>query len=148
MKIGARLFAITTALLLAGALVSCGTTGSSTAPAAPVAGGVSGTGTGTAQGYGGEVSVTITMAEGVITDVVVVGDGETPTVGGLVIASAPDSIREFGADIDATSGATVTTMAVREAAGLAIEQINAAAAAPAPAVEEVAPVEDAVAVVE
>lgn len=38
--------------------------------------------TGTAKGFGGDVSVTITVEDGRITDAVVTGDNETPSIGG------------------------------------------------------------------
>lgn len=46
----------------------------------------------TAQGFGGEVSVTVT--DGVITDVTAVGEKETPNVGGMALEQLPAKIKE------------------------------------------------------
>ena len=64
-------------LLLAGAmfLTACGGSASSTS----AAGGVSGSFTGTAKGMG-EVSVTLTLTDNVITDCTAKGDEETPGI--------------------------------------------------------------------
>lgn len=43
------------------------------------------TATATAQGFGGEVSVTLTMTDGQLSDVAIVGDHETENVGGQAI---------------------------------------------------------------
>ena len=119
MKIRTSLVLLVISALLALAVFAC-----ASAPAAPI-GNKTGTATGTAQGFGGEVTVTITMADGMITDVVCKGDAESPTIGGPVLARAPAMIMRYNSpQIDAVSGATVTSMAVAEAAQNAINQIN------------------------
>ena len=64
------------------------------------------TGTGTAQGYGGEITVTITLEDGVITDVQAVGDDETAGIGGNIIQEWPAAFVEANGIVDTYSGAT------------------------------------------
>ena len=73
-------------LLLAGAmfLTACGGSASSTS----AAGGVSGSFTGTAKGMG-DVSVTLTLTDNVITDCTAKGDEETPGIGSVSLSSSP-----------------------------------------------------------
>ena len=104
-------------------LVLCGITGCASAPAAPI-GNATGTATASAPGFGGDVTVTITMAGGYITDVVCKGDFESPTIGGPAIIRAPNIIKRYNsANIDTISGATITTMALSEATQKAIDEI-------------------------
>jgi fumarate reductase flavoprotein subunit len=89
-------------------------------------GSASGSATATANGFGGEVTVSVTMADGYITAVTITAPGETPSMGGIAVARAPDiMIKNNTADIDALSGATVTTRAISTAAQAAIDQITA-----------------------
>lgn len=82
---------------------------------------VSGTFTGTAQGMGGDVTVTLTLADNVITDVQIVGDKETPDIGGAAIPTLADEIKSTNSvNVDTVSGATVTSNAVIEAATAAL----------------------------
>jgi fumarate reductase flavoprotein subunit len=105
--------------IVAAVLAGC----ASTAPAVPI-GNATGSAQGTAPGFGGDVTVSITMAGGFITDVKVVGDMETPTIGGLAIARAPGIIkRNNSAAVDTISGASVTTSAISAAAQEAINKI-------------------------
>ena len=78
--------------------------------------------TGTANGFGGPVDVTLTVGDaGGITNVEIKGDGETPDVGGAAIPTLAGSILEAqSADIDAVSGATFTSQAVKDAAAQAL----------------------------
>ena len=79
---------------------------------------IPGTYTASAQGFGGPVDLTLTVADsGVITEAVLVGDGETPTVGGAALPELQNQILAAqSADIDGVAGATVTSDAVRAAA--------------------------------
>ena len=79
-----------------------------------------GTYEGSAQGYGGPVTVSITVDANAITDVKVTGDQETPTVGGAALDTLADQIKEKGADIDGVSGATMTSNGAKAAAADAI----------------------------
>lgn len=77
--------------------------------------------TGTAQGMGGEVSVTLTIENGVITDCVATGDKETDGIGSVVIAQFPAQVVEGNTiNLDAVSGATITSNAFVEAAKAAL----------------------------
>src|SRR5699024_2429330 len=126
-----RIAAPALAPVIAFGLAACGG-GSSSSTAAPAssgeAGGVSGEFTGTATGMG-EVTVTVTLTDGVITACKVVGDSETEGIGSVVVESAPDEIvsGNKGA-IDVVSGATITSEAINEAlaAALAAAGLDAA----------------------
>ena len=77
--------------------------------------------TGTAQGMGGEVSVTLTIDNGVITDCTAVGDKETDGIGSVVIDQFPAQVVAGNTiNLDAISGATVTSNAFIEAAKAAL----------------------------
>ena len=118
-----RIAALALAAVMAFGLTACGG-GSSSSTAAPAssgeAGGVSGEFTGTATGMG-EVTVTVTLTDGVITACKVVGDSETEGIGSVVVESAPDEIvsGNKGA-IDVVSGATITSDAINEALAVAL----------------------------
>lgn len=88
--------------------------------------------TGAAEGFGGEVTVTLTRKDGRITEAKLTGDSETPDIGGKALPELEKQIVEAnGSGIDGVSGATITS--------------NAAAAAVAAALgEETAKAEDAV----
>ena len=107
-------------LLLAGAmfLTACGGSASSTG----AAGGVSGSFTGTAKGMG-EVSVTLTLTDNVITDCTAKGDEETPGIGSVVIEQFPGEVVEGNTiNLDSISGATITSNAFVEAAKAALTE--------------------------
>ena len=127
-----RIAALALAAVMAFGLTACGgSSSSSTAASAGSAagsGGVSGEFTGTATGMG-EVSVTVTLTDGVITGCEIVGDSETEGIGSVVIESAADEIvsGNKGA-IDVVTGATITSDAINEAlaAALAAAGLDAA----------------------
>ncbi len=125
-----RIAALALAAVMAFGLAGCGGgDSSSTAASGASSGGVSGEFTGTAQGFGGEVTVTVTLTDGVITDCVITGDSETDGVGSVVIENAPDEIvSQNKGSIDVVSGASVTSGAVNEAlaAALAAAGLDAA----------------------
>ena len=107
-------------LLLAGAmfLTACGGSASSTS----AAGGVSGSFTGTAKGMG-EVSVTLTLTDNVITDCTAKGDEETSGIGSVVIEQFPGEVVEGNTiNLDSISGATITSNAFVEAAKAALTE--------------------------
>ena len=88
---------------------------------ASTAGGVSGDFTGTAKGFGGDVSVTLTLTDGAITGCTAEGKDETQGVGSEAIAKMPGEIAESGSiAVDGVSGATVTSTAIKEAAAAAL----------------------------
>ena len=77
---------------------------------------MSGSFTGTAKGMG-EVSVTLTLTDNVITDCTAKGDEETPGIGSVVIEQFPGEVVEGNTiNLDSISGATITSNAFVEAA--------------------------------
>ena len=95
----------------------CGAKSASTSSDA----GVSGDFTATAKGFGGDVSVTLTLTDGAITGCTAEGKDETEGVGSQAIAKMPGAIAESGSiAVDGVSGATVTSTAIKEAAAAAL----------------------------
>ena len=95
----------------------CGAKSASTSSDA----GVSGDFTGTAKGFGGDVSVTLTLTDGAITGCTAEGKDETQGVGSEAIAQMPGKIAESGSiAVDGVSGATATSTAIQEAAAAAL----------------------------
>ena len=83
--------------------------------------GVSGDFTGTAKGFGGDVSVTLTLTDGAITGCTAEGKEETQGVGSEAIAKMPGAIAESGSiAVDGVSGATITSTAIKGAAAAAL----------------------------
>ncbi len=73
------------------------------------------------KGFGGDVKVTVTVDTEKITDVSIEGEKETPTIGGAAFEKLSESIMNSqSAEVDAVSGATVTSNAVIAAAKKAI----------------------------
>ncbi len=84
-----------------------------------------GTYSATAKGIGSDVTVTMTFDANSITDVVIDVSGETPGIGAAIGEQMQDAILAAQtADIDAVSGATVTSDAIRQAAAACIEQAS------------------------
>ena len=107
-------------LLLAGAMFLTACSGSASSTSA--AGGVSGSFTGTAKGMG-EVSVTLTLTDNVITDCTAKGDEETSGIGSVVIEQFPGEVVEGNTiNLDSISGATITSNAFVEAAKAALTE--------------------------
>ena len=80
-----------------------------------------GTYTGTAKGFGGDVTVTITVDDSAITDVTAEGAAETEGVGSNAIEQLPAAILEAqSAEVDVIAGCTITSDAVISAAKAAI----------------------------
>ena len=95
----------------------CGAKSASTSSDA----GVSGDFTATAKGFGGDVSVTLTLTDGAITGCTAEGKDETQGVGSEAIAQMPGKIAESGSiAVDGVSGATATSTAIKEAAAAAL----------------------------
>jgi fumarate reductase flavoprotein subunit len=77
----------------------------------------------TVQGHGGDVTVTLTVNDGKIVDCKIVGDGETPGVGGKAVEQMPAQyIKAGNLKVDGVAGATVTTTAVKSAASMAYNE--------------------------
>ena len=110
-----RLFAILTALvMLLGIMPAMAATTTQTAVA---------TGTGTAKGFGGDITVNVTLADGVITIVEIIGDSETQGIGAKVVEEWPEAFVEADGIVDTYTGATfafVTRGAIIEAMRMAL----------------------------
>ena len=77
--------------------------------------------TGTAKGFGGDVTVTLTVNGDDIVSVVAVGDNETQGIGTNAIEQLPALIVDAdSADVDGVSGATYTSNAIIEAVNAAL----------------------------
>lgn len=84
-----------------------------------------GTYSASARGIAGDVTVTMTFDANSITDVQIDVSGETPTIGGVIGEDMAKAILEGQtADVDAVSGATVTSDAIRTAAAACISQAS------------------------
>ena len=76
----------------------------------------------TEQGFAGDVTVTLTIEGDKLTDVAIVGDMETPTVGGEAMPKLAEAMLEGNrVDVDGVAGATFTSGAVLKAAQNALE---------------------------
>lgn len=84
---------------------------------------IPGTYTATAQGFGGDVTVTITVDQESITDVVIEGAQETEGIGSKAVEELPEAIKTAqGGEIDGIAGATITSKAIQTAVGEALAQ--------------------------
>lgn len=82
---------------------------------------------GTGKGFGGDVTVTLTVENGVITDCAIEGADETPSIGGAAMEElAAQVVAANGPDIDGVSGATYTSDGVKAAvkAALGLDEAN------------------------
>ena len=86
-----------------------------------------GTYTASAKGIGSDVKVTMTFDEHSITNVEIDVSGETPDIGGKIGGDMANAILTAqSADVDAVSGASVTSEAIRQAAADCISQASGA----------------------
>ena len=84
-----------------------------------------GTYSASAKGIGSDVTVTMTFDANSITDVAIDVSGETPGIGAAIGEQMQQAILDAqGADIDAVTGASVTSDAIRQAAAACIEQAS------------------------
>ena len=84
---------------------------------------VAGTYSASEEGFAGKVTVTITTSESEITDVKVEGPNETPDKGGAAMEKLQgELLKAQSAEVDAVSGSTVTSDAVKKAMAAAIEK--------------------------
>ena len=84
-----------------------------------------------AQGFGGQVTVNLTVGVEGILSATVEGPDETSNVGGAALERLAQQIMAKGAKIDGVSGATATSNAARIATSLALAKATGAAAAEA-----------------
>ncbi len=81
--------------------------------------------TGTGEGFGGDVTVTVTKEGDKITKVEAVGANETAGVGSKAIDELPDKIvKANSADVDVVAGATITSKAIIYAVKNALDPAN------------------------
>ena len=110
----------------AGALSACESASSTAASASSAAaqnGYTAGTYTATAAGINGDVSVTMTFDAEKITEVVIDASGETESIGGVAAEELANTILEAQtSEVDAVSGATITSNAIKEAAAKCIAE--------------------------
>ena len=84
-----------------------------------------GTYSASAKGIGSDVTVTMTFDANSITDVAIDVSGETPGIGAAIGEQMQEAILAAqGADIDAVTGASITSDAIRQAAAACIEQAS------------------------
>ena len=78
----------------------------------------------TATGFGGDVTVKVTVDENAVTAVEITGENETPALGGAAIEEYTTSLVGVSdaESVDVHSGATITSNAVKEALGKALAQ--------------------------
>ena len=103
------------ATLIMGIVLSLYISSTGTVPAADNADSYTdGTYTSSAQGCLSEVSVTVTITGGRVTDVSIDASGETPSLGGAAAETLAPQLAEAGstAGVDAVSGSTMTSDAV------------------------------------
>lgn len=118
------------ALLLVVVLFMCSCADNNTpnanAPApttAPVQEQPSGSWSATAKGFGGDVTVTLTIQKGILTEVTVEGASETEGIGGRAVELMPASmVASNSVEVDGVSGATITSSAILEAAAQALAE--------------------------
>ncbi len=87
-----------------------------------------GTYEGVARGFGGDVKVTLTVENGVITAIEIEGPDETPAIGGRAISTMKEAFigKTSADDVDQVSGATFTSDGVKQAVENALAAANGA----------------------
>ena len=103
------------------------------------------TGTGTAAGFGGDITVTVTLEGDKITSVEMAGSGETPGIGSKILEEYPGLFVENNGIVDAYTGATFaqfTRDGVLKATELALQAAGVDPAAYDRELAEAAPAED------
>lgn len=76
-----------------------------------------------AQGYGGDVNVTVRIEGGKIAAVDATGESETPDIGGKALTNLPSTIVAANSTkVDGVAGATITSNAIKNATDDALKQ--------------------------
>ena len=151
-SMGKRVLAIAIACVFCGGLIAYTSTMKKPGSGAATAGDIPAdavTCEGTAKGMDGDVKVQVIATADKIYSVAVTDPNETPDIGTKAVDELPGKIVEANSiDVDATSGATVTSTAIKEAVGNALSSAGfdpvafggsaagEAEASAAPAVEE------------
>lgn len=79
----------------------------------------------TATGKKGKFDVTVTIANGKITDIVIGDNNETPERGGVAIETIPlEIISTQSLDVDVVSGATITSNGIKDAVARCLEKAS------------------------
>ncbi|ETP73891.1 succinate dehydrogenase/fumarate reductase flavoprotein subunit [Lachnospiraceae bacterium JC7] len=131
-----KVFRTSAALLMAATLAGCGstatpeaTTAAATTAAATTAAatetaenaGITGEFSGTGKGFEGDVTVTLNLKDSVLESAEIVGDKETPNVGGKAIEKIMAEMNEHHTvNVDSVSGATYTSKGIEEALAAAL----------------------------
>ena len=88
-------------------------------------GNFTGTVEGTAMGYGGTITVTLTLENGKIVNAEVKGPSETAGIGSVAVKNAPAIIvKKNSVELDTISGASVTTAGIVAAGKAALDKIG------------------------
>ena len=96
------------------------------------------TGTASAKGFAGDVTVTLTAKNGLLAEVKITGDAETPGIGGAAMTVLADQmVKKNTVAVDAVAGATITSNAALAAAAQALEQTGVELAAAEAAAQEI-----------
>lgn len=121
-----KIIALLLALTMVFSLCACGAPAAEAkeeAPAEAATAYTAGTYTAVAQGFGGPVTVEVTVDANSITDVTFKGMEETPEYGGMAIRNLPEVVLAAqSTDFDTVSSATYTTTAAKQALGVALEE--------------------------
>jgi fumarate reductase flavoprotein subunit len=87
--------------------------------------GATGTASASADGFGGEITVTVTMENGIITNVEAEGPDETQGIGSRAVMMLPARMVEKNTvEVDALSGASISSQGLIDAAREALAQIT------------------------
>lgn len=79
----------------------------------------------TAIGKKGKLDITVTIKDGKITDIVTGDNNETPEKGGVAIETIPrEIINTQSLDVDAVSGATITSDGIKDAVARCLEKAS------------------------
>ncbi len=84
-----------------------------------------GTYTETAKGKNGKFDVTVEIVDGKIDSIMIGNNEETPDKGGIAIEQLPDEIiKSQSIEVDAVSGATVTSNGIKDAVARCLESAS------------------------
>ena len=79
----------------------------------------------TAKGKNGDVDVTVIISDGKISDIQIGDNKETPDIGNKAIAELPaEMIKGQTYEVDAISGATITSNGMKDAVARCLEQAS------------------------
>lgn len=80
---------------------------------------------GVGQGYAGDITIEVTIAGGAITNIEIVDEQETASIGGVAFTDLVESAKEAqSAEIDIVTGATITTEGFQQALRDALSQAS------------------------